>query len=426
VRPDGSVRWIRDRSFPIADEHGRVHRVAGVAQDITARRLLEEQLRQSQKMEAIGQLAGGIAHDFNNMLVVMQLRASLLIESESKSELREGVQQILEAAERAANLTRQLLTFSRREVRRSTQVDLVEVTNGMISLFGRLLGEDIALETRLAPQFPLTMGDPGLLEQLLMNLAVNARDAMPDGGRLAIWLDTVAIDAAHAVLHPQAKPGRYLRLTVSDTGCGIAPEHLPRIYEPFFTTKEVGRGTGLGLATVFGIVQQHNGWIEVTSEVNVGTEFRVYLPALDSSAVRTPAEAPAARPVSLIGRETILLVEDDAAVRRLARTVLGRHGYRVLEADCGDSALQLWLAQTGPVDLLLTDLVMPGGMSGHELAQEMLARQPDLKVVYTSGYSNDLVNQRLNLEPGLNFLPKPYPAEELAATVRRCLDSAEG
>ena len=377
-------------------------------------------------MEAIGQLAGGIAHDFNNMLVVMQLRASLLMESESKSELREGVQQILEAAERAANLTRQLLTFSRRDVRRSSQIDLVEVTTGMISLFGRLLGEDIALETRLAPHLPLIMGDPGLIEQLLMNLAVNARDAMPDGGRLAISLDRVTIDEAHAGLHPQAAPGRYLRLAVSDTGCGIAPEHLPRIFEPFFTTKEVGRGTGLGLATVFGIVQQHKGWIEVTSEVNVGTEFRVYLPALDSSAVRTPAEAPGARPVSLVGRETILLVEDDAAVRRLARTVLGRHGYRVLEADSGDSALRLWSAQTAPVDLLLTDLVMPGGISGHELAQEMLSRQPALKVVYTSGYSNDLVNLRLHLEPGRNFLPKPYPAEELAATVRRCLDSAEG
>ncbi len=426
VRPDGEVRWVRDRSFPIADEHGRIHRVAGVAQDITARRLLEEQLRQSQKMEAIGQLAGGIAHDFNNMLVVVQLRASLLSESENKSELREGVQQILEAAERAANLTRQLLTFSRRDVRRSAQIDLVEVTTGMISLLGRLLGEDISLETRIAPRPPLIMGDPGLMEQLLMNLAVNARDAMPDGGRLLIRLDSVAVDDAHAALHPPAQPGRYLRLAVSDTGCGIAPEHLPRIYEPFFTTKEVGRGTGLGLATVFGIVQQHKGWVEVTSEVNVGTEFRVYLPALDSSAVRTPAEAPAARPVSLLGRETILLVEDDAAVRRLARSVLGRHGYRVLEADSGDSALRLWLAQTAPVDLLLTDLVMPGGMSGHELAQEMLSQQPDLKVVYTSGYSNDLVNQRLHLEPGLNFLPKPYPADELAATVRRCLDSAEG
>jgi PAS domain S-box-containing protein len=426
VLPDGAVRWIRDRSFPIADAEGRVHRVAGVAQDITARRHLEEQLGQSQKMEAIGQLAGGIAHDFNNMLVVMQLRASLLAEAETRSELRDGVQQILEAAERAANLTRQLLTFSRRDVRRASAIDLIEVTTGMIALFGRLLGEDIALETHLAPHLPLMMGDPGLIEQLIMNLAVNARDAMPDGGRLLIRLDSVAIDEADEAAHPQGPPGRYLRLAVSDTGCGIAPEHLSRIFEPFFTTKEVGRGTGLGLATVFGIVQQHKGWIEVTSEVNIGTEFRVYMPALDGSAVRAPAEVRAARPVSLVGSETILLVEDDSAVRRLARTVLGRHGYRVLEADSGDSALRLWSARTAPVDLLLTDLVMPGGMSGHELAQEMLSQQPGLKVIYTSGYSNDLVNQRLHLEPGRNFLPKPYPAEELAATVRRCLDRAEG
>ncbi len=426
VHADGAVRWIRDRSFPIADADGRVHRVAGVAQDITARRQLEEQLRQSQKMEAIGQLAGGIAHDFNNMLVVIQLHASLLARAESRSELHDGLQQILDATERAANLTRQLLTFSRRDVGRATDIDLGDVATGMITLFRRLLGEDIALDTRLAPSLPLIKGDPGLIEQLLMNLAVNARDAMPGGGRLVIRLDQVVIDGEYAAVHPQAAPGRFLCLAVSDSGCGIAPEHLPRIFEPFFTTKDVGRGTGLGLATVFGIVQQHRGWIEVTSEVNQGTEFRVYLPALESSAVRAPAAAPAAaEPVSMAGNETILLVEDDAAVRRLARMVLGRHGYRVLEAESGASALQLWSAQTAPVDLLLTDLVMPGGMSGHELAQEMLSRQPGLKVVYTSGYSNDIVNYRLDLEAGRNFLPKPYPAQELAATVRRCLDSAE-
>jgi PAS domain S-box-containing protein len=426
VHPDGAVRWVRDRSFPIADADGRVHRVAGVAQDITARRQLEEQLRQSQKMEAIGQLAGGIAHDFNNMLVVVQLCASLLAESQSESEVREGVQQILEAAERAANLTRQLLTFSRRDVRRSTDIDLVEVTTGMIALFGRLLGEDIALETHLAPDLPLMEGDPGLMEQLLMNLAVNARDAMPDGGRLVLRLDKVVIDDDHPAVHPQASPGWYLRLAVSDTGCGIAPEHLPRIFEPFFTTKEVGRGTGLGLATVFGIVQQHKGWIEVTSEVDRGTEFRVFLPAREGAAVQAPAAAPStAEPESVAGSETILLVEDDAAVRRLARTVLGRRGYRVLEADSGVSALQLWSSHAVRVDLLLTDMVMPGGMSGHELAQQILSRQPGLKVVYTSGYSNDIVTHRLHLEHGRNFLPKPYPADELAATVRRCLDSVE-
>jgi two-component system, cell cycle sensor histidine kinase and response regulator CckA len=426
VLPGGAVRWIRDRSFPIVDADGRVSRVAGVAQDITARRQLEEQLRQAQKMEAIGQLAGGIAHDFNNMLVVIQLHASLLAHSESRSELTEGLQQIMEAAERAANLTRQLLTFSRRDVRSAADIDVGHVTTGMIAMFGRLLGEDIAVDTRLAPDLPLIRGDPGLIEQLLMNLAVNSRDAMPDGGRLVISLDQVAIEDDYAALHPPASPGRFLRLAVSDSGCGIAPEHLPRIFEPFFTTKDVGRGTGLGLATVFGIVQQHRGWIEVTSEVNRGTEFRVFLPALESSAVRASVAAPAtAAPSTVSGNETILLVEDDAAVRRLARIVLDRHGYRVLEADSGASALELWAAQTARVDLLLTDLVMPGGMSGHDLAQQMLSLQPGLKIVYTSGYSNDLVNRRVHLEPGRNFLPKPYPAQELAATVRRCLDSAE-
>jgi two-component system, cell cycle sensor histidine kinase and response regulator CckA len=430
VQPDGQVRWIRDRSFPIADASGRVHRVAGVAQDITVRRQLEEQLHQSQKMEAIGRLAGGVAHDFNNMLVVIQLRASLLREAGSRDDLHEGVKQILEAAARATQLTRQLLTFSRRDVQRSTRIDLVELTGAMVALFGRLLGEDIAVETRFAPGLPAMEGDPGMLEQLIMNLAVNARDAMPDGGRLVIRLDQVVIDGEQAAARPQAAPGRFLCLSVADSGCGIPPEHLPRIFEPFFTTKEVGRGTGLGLATVFGIAQRHGGWIEVTSEKNRGTEFRVFLPALEGSATRAPAEPSAAAdraPASVVGNETILLVEDDAAVRRLARTVLHRHGFRVLEADSGAAALRLWSEQTSPVHLLLTDLVMPGGMSGHELAQALLARQPDLKVVYTSGYSDDIVTLRLQLEPGRNFLAKPYPAEELAATVRRCLDrSASG
>ena len=426
--PDGAVRWIRDRSFPIADVDGRVHRVAGVAQDITARRQLEEQLRQSQKMEAIGQLAGGIAHDFNNMLVVVQLRASLLPESESRSELREGVQQILEAAERAANLTRQLLTFSRRDVRRAADIDLAEVTDR----------DDLAVRppargghrARDPPGSPPAAdeGRPGP-DGAAAHEPRGQRPRRDARGRAAGHLPGQGHDrrGPRQPLHPPATPGRYLRLAVSDTGCGIAPEHLPRIFEPFFTTKEVGRGTGLGLATVFGIVQQHKGWIEVTSELNCGTEFRVFLPARDSSAVRAPATAPSTvEPESVAGSETILLVEDDAAVRRLARIVLGRHGYRVLEADSGASALRLWSSHAARVDLLLTDLVMPGGMSGHELAQQMLSRQPGLKVVYTSGYSNDLVNHRLHLEPGRNFLPKPYPAEELAATVRRCLDSAGG
>ncbi|HYU15444.1 MAG TPA: PAS domain S-box protein, partial [Candidatus Acidoferrum sp.] len=421
VRPDGAVRWIRDRAFPIADAGGRVYRIAGVAEDVTARRQLEEQLQQSQKMDAIGQLAGGIAHDFNNMLVVIQLQASLLAEAESGAELKEGVQQILAATERASNLTRQLLTFSRREVRQVRNIDLGEVSGAMVALLRRLLGEDIALETHFAPGLPLVSADPGMMEQVVMNLAVNARDAMPAGGRLAISLDPVTVDEAHAAAHPQAASGRYVCLGVSDSGSGIAPENLSRIFEPFFTTKEVGRGTGLGLATVFGIVQQHQGWIEVTSEVGRGTAFRVFLPALEPSAVES-ADAAAAQ-VSPGGSETILLVEDDAAVRKLARVVLDRCGYRVLEADSGAAALALWAARTAPVDLLFTDLVMPGGMSGQDLAAEMMSRQPGLKVVYTSGYTNDILNRRLRLEPGRNFLQKPYPAHELAATVRRCLDA---
>jgi two-component system, cell cycle sensor histidine kinase and response regulator CckA len=421
VRPDGDVRWVRDRAFPINDADGRVYRVAGVAEDITARRQLEEQLRQSQKMEAIGQLAGGIAHDFNNMLVVIQLQTSLLADSRGE-DLKEGIAQIAAATERAARLTRQLLTFSRREVRHSKDIDLAEVTSAMITLLWRLLGEDIALETRFAPDLPLIDADPGMMEQVLMNLAVNARDAMPDGGRMTISLDAVTIEADDAIDRPNARPGRFVCLGVTDSGCGIAPEHLPHIFEPFFTTKEVGRGTGLGLATVFGIAEQHMGWVEVTSQPGQGTAFHVYLPALPPTAARRARETRAEHCPG--GSETILLVEDDAAVRRLARRVLDRRGYRVLEAASGADALAVWEAEPGRVDLLLTDLVMPGGMSGHELARELCARQPALKVIYTSGYTDDIVNRRLRLDPGSDLLQKPYPAHQLAIAVRRCLDGA--
>jgi two-component system, cell cycle sensor histidine kinase and response regulator CckA len=420
VRPDGDVRWVRDRAFPIRDPDGHVYRVAGVAEDITARRQLEEQLRQSQKMEAIGQLAGGIAHDFNNMLVVVQLQTSLMADARGGEDVREGIEQIAAATQRAANLTRQLLTFSRREVRESRNIDLAEVTSAMITLFRRLLGEDIALETRFAPDLPLIDADPGMMEQVLMNLAVNARDAMPDGGRMTVTLDAVTIEAADAIDRPNARPGRFVCLGVRDSGCGIAPEHLPRIFEPFFTTKEVGRGTGLGLATVFAIAQQHMGWVEVTSQPGHGTAFHVFLPALTPSpARRTRDTRPAPCPG---GCETILLVEDDATVRRLARRVLDRRGYRVLEAASGADALKVWEAERRGVHLLLTDLVMPGGMSGHDLARELCARQPALKVIYTSGYSDDIVNRRLQLDPGSDMLQKPYAADQLATVVRRCLD----
>ena len=424
VRPDGTVRWIQDRAFPILDAGGRVGRLAGVVIDITVRRQLEDEFRQAQKMEAVGRLAGGIAHDFNNLLAVIQMQSSLLLDTLSDpAQMREGIHQIMGASERAANLTRQLLTFSRRSVRQSREIDLGEVAGNMTKLLRRLIGEDVSLETRFAPALPLINADPGMMEQVIMNLVVNARDAMPGGGRLLVGLDAKTIDDDYVRLHPQAKPGSFVCLSIGDTGCGISKEDLPHVFEPFFTTKEVGKGTGLGLATVFGIIEQHHGWIEVFSTVGEGTTFQIFLPALPAS--HRPAEAAHHRPAIRDGTETVLLVEDEATLRNLAGSALERHGYHVLTADSAGAALKLWDERTAPVDLLLTDLIMPGGMSGRELAETLIRRQPGLKVLLTSGYSNELLPQRYNLQEGVNFISKPYHVSELAVTVRRCLDEPE-
>jgi PAS domain S-box-containing protein len=421
VRPDGTERWVHDRAFPIRDAEHRVYRIAGVAEDMTRRRQLEDQLRQSQKMDAIGQLAGGVAHDFNNLLAVIQMASSVLLTRPSTAaEMQEGLQQILAVSEQAANLTRQLLTFSRRSVRQARDIDLAEVTGGMTKLLRRILGEDLTLETRIAHSLPLVNADPGMMEQVLMNLAVNARDAMPEGGRLHISLDVLDISADDVGQRPRAVPGRFVRLLVQDTGCGIQPQDIPRIFEPFFTTKDAAKGTGLGLATVFGIVEQHHGWIDVTSEVGRGTTFEVFLPALTTSRAAARNETTTLKFPR--GTESILLVEDDPAVRRLARVSLEHCGYRVHEAESPGVALALWETLPESVDLLFTDLIMPGGMTGRELAERLVERQPGLKVIYSSGYSYEVVRPELRLTPGFNFLQKPYHLAEMAATVRRCLD----
>jgi PAS domain S-box-containing protein len=423
VRSDGSVRWIHDRAFPIRDERGRVYRIAGVAEDITARHALERQLRHAQKMEAVGQLAGGIAHDFNNLLAVIQMQSSFLLDAlHLEGTVRQGIEEILAASGRAATLTRQLLTFSRTEIRRPMPFDPAEVVGRMALLLRRLLGEDVSLETSLPRSSPLVNGDPGMLEQVLMNLAINARDAMPDGGRLSVTLDVVDIAPEEADVHGGAEPGRFVRLVVSDTGSGIPPELLPRIFEPFFTTKEVGRGTGLGLATAFSILKQHRGWLDVESEPGVGTTFRAFLPALERTEA-SPIGGRSSLGETSGGTETILLVEDEPSVRALSRRILERFGYRVLDADSGAAALRAWEQSAGHVDLLLTDLVMPGGISGRELAEVMMARDPAIRVVYTSGYSRDTVDRTLPLGPGRDFLQKPYTARALAGRVRACLDA---
>jgi PAS domain S-box-containing protein len=419
----GEARWVRDHAAPIVEPgSGRVVRVHGAAQDITHQRRLEESLRQAQKLEAIGQLAGGVAHDFNNILAVMMMQAELTSLTENlPAEVREGLGQIRAAAHRAANLTRQLLLFSRRQTLQPEDLELNHLVREMSQMLRRLLGETVRLEVQLHPQ-PLPLrADAGMLDQVLLNLAVNARDAMPHGGEVRIETFEHELTESEPQPAPDVIPGRYAGLRVSDTGHGIPPEILPRIFEPFFTTKAPGRGTGLGLATVYGIVKQHRGWINVQSAPGQGTRFEIFLPALER--LSPSPERPARRASPSKGRETILLVEDDPAVRQLTRLTLERHGYRVLEASESARALQLWSRHAADIALVLTDVVMPGELSGVQLARRLQAERPGLKVVFMSGYSAEWAGREAELQATEKFLPKPCPPEQLLETLRACLDA---
>lgn len=425
IRPDNSVRWVRDRSFPVKDSSGAVYRIIGVVEDITEHRRLEEQFRQSQKMEAIGQLASGVAHDFNNLLTVISGNASLLMmEDEVTASMKDSAQEIVEAAERGTTLTRQLLLFSRKQVMQPCKLDLNAIVGNMTKMLQRILGEDIALRSEFAPRLPLVEADAGMLEQILLNLAVNSRDAMPSGGRLEISTKSSFFTPEEYDEQQPLSGQPCVCLSVSDNGSGIPPDVLPRIFEPFFTTKEEGKGTGLGLATVYGIVMQHRGRISVESEPDKGTTFRISFPEVGGNLAEQPEEGESVKMPG--GTETILLVEDEAALRSLSTHLLQLCGYTVHVASTGLAALEVWTQYKDRIQLLVTDVVMPDGMSGWELADIVHSERPELKVLYTSGYSPEVIGKDGPFVEGNNFLQKPYRVRQLAEAVRTCLDCKVG
>ena len=415
---DGIKRTMLATKVPLRGADGKIIGLVGISRDITERLALESKLRRAQKMECVGRLAGGVAHDFNNILTIIQGHASLLGGGTLTSEQHQAAEEISVAADRAASLTRQLLAFSRRNVIQPRNLDLNDTLNAMAKILQRVLGEDIALEVRYAANLPPVFADPGMFEQVVVNLAVNSRDAMPKGGRLDLSLRAVALTRAQAEQMPDARPGTFVALTVCDSGSGIAPEHFEHLFEPFFTTKEVGSGTGLGLATVYGIVQQHHGWIAVESEVGRGTKFEIYLPASDKPL------APSAVPAKTVlgGAERILLVEDEEPLRELVHCVLESYGYHVTDAPSGLRALEVWKEHGQHFDLLLTDIVMPDGVTGRDLADILKQQKPELRVLFSSGYSSDMIGKDFVLSDGVNFLQKPYNPQTLAETVRHCLD----
>lgn len=429
IWPDGSLHWLDDRGKTFFDEAGTPLYMTGACVEITERiraeealRESEERLRQSQKLDAIGQLAGGVAHDFNNILAAMMMQTELSLGSpDTPKEVREGLSDIRSYCERASELVRQLLLFSRRQIMQPRELDLNESVTHLAKMLQRIIGEDVHLQLNLHPTQLNTRVDSGMLDQVLLNLAVNARDAMPQGGRLRIETSELILDEQSSHIHPDAKPGRYVSISVSDTGCGIPPDILPRIFEPFYTTKEQGKGTGLGLATVFGIVKQHDGWVTVTSELGQGANFSVFLPASQPSAALPQGKT--VQPMAQGGDETILLVEDEPGVRMLTRRVLEKHKYHVIEASNGVEALELWKQHRDKVSMLLTDMVMPGGLNGQQLALQLLAEQPNLRVTIMSGYSAETAGQELDEQSKVQFLEKPFTPVRLLEVVRHCLDN---
>jgi two-component system cell cycle sensor histidine kinase/response regulator CckA len=414
---------------PYRNADGEIAGVIGVARDVSElmaaneeRENLQAQLIQAQRMEAIGQLAGGVAHDFNNILAAMLMHLGLLrSDSALSSDMRSALRELEDGANRAANLTRQLLTFSRRQVMQRELLDLDSLIGNLLRMLRRVIGENITLECPGSGRALWIDVDPGMIEQVVMNLVVNARDAMPAGGRLLIQTDTVQVDDLAGFTSREARTGTFALLAVSDTGCGMDADTLGHACEPFFTTKEVGKGTGLGLATVHNIVKRHEGWIEIASKVGVGTAVRVYLPMRAATVEAKPKAGLDPGPQS--GKETILLAEDDPSVRLVAEKVLRRAGYRVIQAASGQQALERWAEHQGKIDLLLTDMIMPEGLTGLDLAQRLRRQNGRLKVIIMSGYVAPDATMAMAADDGIFYLSKPFESAMLTKVVRQRLDA---
>lgn len=427
VTVDGRIITCEWHNRAVVDAQGKVVAVVSLGRDISNRLVLEEQVRQAQKLTSIGQLAAGVAHDFNNLLTVVQGHTDLLLDRDDlPEEAMEDIRRINAAGERAADLTRQLLTFSRKQAIFPKSMDLNAAVVEIARLFGRLLGEKIRIETDPAPNLPAIEADPSMINQLLTNLALNARDAMPNGGSLRFATAVVEISEDDVISNPERRIGPAVALTVSDTGCGISVEQLPHVFDPFFTTKEVGKGTGLGLSAVHGIVKQHSGWIELQSEPGAGTTFRIFfpptsLPAAETSSVKL-VEAETPRPG--LGR-TILVVEDDPSVRLLAKIALSWAGFEVLEAPDGIVAERVWAEHRDQITALVTDMVMPNGLGGRELAARFRAEKPELGIVYQTGYSIDLSAPGFCDSEREILLQKPYVPKKLIAALERVLSAGQ-
>ena len=417
---DGSWHVIESGASAILNPQGQVEKFVIVNRDVSEQRQLEEKFRQAQKMEAVGRLSGGVAHDFNNLLGVIIGYAEFLQESlKPENSLRSSVDEILKAGKRAASLTRQLLAFSRQQVLDPKVLDLNVVVSDMNKMLRRLIGEDVELLTTLGADLGHIKADQGQLEQVLLNLVVNARDAMPQGGKLLIDVQNMVMDEAFVRRYPYpVQPGPYVCLTVTDSGIGMDTDTKARAFEPFFTTKEKGKGTGLGLSTVYGVVKQSGGYIDIDSSPGAGTTFKIYLPRVHETieAEKTPGGV-----TSSTGNETILLAEDESSLRTLTRNTLELCGYKVLEAKDGLEALEVSDGYAGPIDLLLTDMVMPG-MGGRALAQELTRRRPEIRLAYMSGYTGQTVGSQAPVDPGSVFLLKPFTRELLTRKIREALD----